>query len=320
MRRGPTRRAPETQPSNADSLTSKRSARTDNRCSTSKSGEEHYNVASALIKSLRGSDPDAALYWMFRMLEAGDDPLFVARRLMIFASEDIGNADPRALDVAVAADAAFRRMGMPEGAYPLSQACLYLACAPKSDGVKRAMKRAREAIERHGALPVPMKLRNAPTSLMRDEGYGSGYRNPHAFEDHVAHGESYLPDELEGERFYEPPEIGFEKSIAERLDRLRGPRRLALPLRSGRVPMHACGSCRAIPSARASTSLATPNDHNYTVGRAYVVSEVDDDGTFKARDPDSGMSATGFAGTMSTSSRPSVGISVKESTTRNRHV
>lgn len=190
-----------------------------------KSGEEHYNVSSALIKSLRGSDPDAALYWMFRMLESGDDPLFVARRLMIFASEDIGNADPRALEVAVAADAAFRRMGMPEGAYPLAHACLYLACAPKSDGVKSAMKRVREAIERRGALPVPMKLRNAVTSLMREEGYGSGYRNPHAFGDHVAPGESYLPDEIEGERFYEPPEIGFEKSIAERLERVRASRK-----------------------------------------------------------------------------------------------
>lgn len=186
-----------------------------------KAGEEHYNVASALIKSLRGSDPDAALYWLFRMMEAGDDPLFLSRRLIIFASEDIGNADPRALEVVVAADAAYRRLGMPEGAYPLAHACLYLACAPKSNGVKRAMKLVREAIEASGPLPVPMKLRNAPTKLMRNEGYGGGYHDPHAHEGHVVPGETYLPDGLVGARFYEPTEQGFERRLREILSARR---------------------------------------------------------------------------------------------------
>jgi putative ATPase len=189
-----------------------------------KAGEEHYNVASALIKSLRGGDPDAALYWLFRMMEAGDDPLFLSRRLVIFASEDVGNADPRALEVAVAADAAYRRLGLPEGAYPLAHACLYLACAPKSDGVKRAMKRVRQAIEASGPLPVPMKLRNAPTRLMRAEGYGEGYRDPHAHEGHVAPGETYLPDALAGVTFYEPTEQGFERRLREILAARRAAR------------------------------------------------------------------------------------------------
>ena len=187
-----------------------------------KSGEEHYNVASALIKSLRGSDPDAALYWLFRMLDAGDDPLFLLRRLMIFASEDVGNADPRALEVAVNADSAFRRMGMPEGIYPLSHACLYLASCPKSNAVKRAIGAARAAIEDRGALPVPKKLRNAVTRLMKDDGYGQGYQYPPEREGSFVPGETYLPDELEGARFYDPTSQGLEKAIGERLRRLRG--------------------------------------------------------------------------------------------------
>jgi putative ATPase len=188
-----------------------------------KAGEEHYNVTSAFIKSMRGSDPDAAIYWMMRMVEAGDDPLFILRRLLIFASEDIGNADPRALSVAVAADEAFRRMGMPEGIYPMAHACLYLACAPKSDGVKRAWHAAAAMVKERGALPVPMKLRNAVTGLMKKEGYGEGYRYAHDFAGHVAPGEVYLPDEIEGTRFYEPTEEGLEKAIKERLARLRKP-------------------------------------------------------------------------------------------------
>jgi putative ATPase len=187
-----------------------------------KSGEEHYNVASALIKSMRGSDPDAALYWLFRMLDAGDDPLFLLRRLMIFASEDIGNADPRALTVAVNADAAFRRMGMPEGIYPLSHACLYLASCPKSNAVKRAIEATRAAIGDHGALPVPKKLRNAVTRLMKDEGYGTDYQYPPEREGSFVPGETYLPDELTGARFYEPTAQGLEKAIGDRLQRLRG--------------------------------------------------------------------------------------------------
>ena len=182
-----------------------------------KAGEEHYNVVSALIKSMRGSDPDAAVYWLMRMLDAGDDPLFVSRRLMIFASEDVGNADPRALEVAVNADRAFRRMGLPEGVYPLAHACLYLASCPKSNAVGQAFKAARAAIAEHGALPVPKKLRNAVTGLMRDEGYGENYHYPHDHAEHHVAGETYLPDEIAGSRFYEPSDQGLEKSIAERL-------------------------------------------------------------------------------------------------------
>jgi putative ATPase len=187
-----------------------------------KAGEEHYNVVSAFIKSLRGSDPDAAIYWLMRMVEAGDDPLFLLRRMMIFASEDVGNADPRALEVAVAADAAFRRMGMPEGMYPLAQACLYLATAPKSNACNTARHAAQEAVRAHGALPVPMKLRNAVTRLMKDEGYGEGYRYAHNEQGGIAWGETYLPEEIAGTRFYEPTERGYEKMIAERLRRIRG--------------------------------------------------------------------------------------------------
>ncbi|MGE0321476.1 MAG: replication-associated recombination protein A [Polyangiaceae bacterium] len=185
-----------------------------------KSGEEHYNVVSALIKSMRGSDPDAAIYWLMRMLEAGDDPLFVLRRLIIFASEDVGNADPRALMLVVNADQAFRRMGMPEGLYPIAHACLYLASCPKSNSVGRAFAAAREAIKRHGALPVPMSLRNASTKLMKQEGYGAGYQYPH---DHAGNwvDANYLPETLEGARFYEPGDQGLEKAIGERLERLR---------------------------------------------------------------------------------------------------
>ena len=186
-----------------------------------KKGEEHYNVTSAFIKSMRGSDPDASIYYMMRMVEAGDDPLFVLRRMLIFASEDIGNADPRALMVAVAADEAFRRMGMPEGLFPMAHACLYLASAPKSDGVKRALGATGQAIKAKGALPVPMKLRNAVTGLMRRDGYGEGYRYAHDFEGHVAPGETYLPDEIAGMRFYEPTDEGLEKNIRERLARIR---------------------------------------------------------------------------------------------------
>jgi putative ATPase len=186
-----------------------------------KAGEEHYNVVSALIKSMRGSDPDAAIYWLMRMLDAGDDPLFVSRRLMIFASEDVGNADPRALEVAVNADRSFRRMGMPEGVYPLAHACLYLASCPKSNSVGRAFKAARAAIAERGALPVPNKLRNAVTKLMSEHGYGEGYQYPHDLAGSYVPGETYLPDALLGRRFYEPSDQGLERSIAERLARLR---------------------------------------------------------------------------------------------------
>lgn len=188
-----------------------------------KTGEEHYNVISAFIKSMRGSDPDATVYWMMRMLEAGEDPLFVLRRMLIFASEDVGLADPRALVVVSAADDAFRRMGMPEGLYPLTQAALYLACTPKSNAVKNAWQRARALIEEHGSLPVPMKLRNAVTKLMKQEGYGSGYKYAHDFDDGVVPGERYLPDALAEEGpLYEPTDRGEEARIRARLAATRG--------------------------------------------------------------------------------------------------
>jgi putative ATPase len=189
-----------------------------------KAGEEHYNVISAFIKSMRGSDPDAAVYWMMRMLEAGEDPLFVLRRMLIFASEDIGNADPRALLVVNNADAAFRRMGMPEGLYPLTHAALYLASAPKSNAVKLAWQRAKALVEEHGALPVPMKLRNAVTKLMRQEGYGSGYQYAHDYDEGVVPGETYLPDALSGTVVYEPTDRGEELRIRARLAAIRGTR------------------------------------------------------------------------------------------------
>ena len=186
-----------------------------------KAGEEHYNVVSAFIKSMRGSDPDAAVYWMMRMLDAGDDPLFVLRRMLIFASEDVGNADPRALMVVTAADESFRRMGMPEGLYPLTHACLYLASTQKSNAVKGAWQRARALIEEHGALPVPLKLRNAVTSLMKREGYGADYKYAHDYEEGVVPGETYLPDELAGATLYEPTDHGEEARIRARLATLR---------------------------------------------------------------------------------------------------
>lgn len=186
-----------------------------------KSGEEHYNVVSAFIKSMRGSDPDAAVYWMMRMLEAGDDPLFVSRRMLVFASEDVGNADPRALTLATSADATLRRVGMPEGLYALAQACTYLASAPKSNASTVAWRRAKELIEKHGALPVPMKLRNAVTPLMKREGYGEGYKYAHSFEGAVVPGETYLPDELASAILYEPTERGDEAAIKERLAKIR---------------------------------------------------------------------------------------------------
>jgi putative ATPase len=185
-----------------------------------KSGEEHYNVISAFIKSMRGSDPDAAVYWMMRMLEAGEDPLFVLRRMLIFASEDVGNADPRALEVAVSADAAFRRLGMPEGIFPIAQCCTYLASAPKSNASYKAWTMARADVREFGALPVPLKHRNAPTEAMKSWGYGEGGRNPHD-EGGYSEGETYLPEQLVGRQYYRPTDRGFEARIRERLGELR---------------------------------------------------------------------------------------------------
>jgi putative ATPase len=186
-----------------------------------KAGEEHYNVISAFIKSMRGSDPDAAIYWMMRMVEAGEDPLFILRRMLIFASEDVGNADPRALDVAVHADLAFQRLGLPEGLYAMSQAVLYLAAAPKSNASAVAWQRAREDVRARGALPVPLKLRNAPTPLMKGMGYGRGYRYAHDEEGGFARGKTYLPDALAGTRYYQPTDRGIEARIGAWLKKLR---------------------------------------------------------------------------------------------------
>ena len=181
-----------------------------------KAGEEHYNVISAFIKSLRGSDPDAALYWMMRMLEGGEDPLFIARRMMIFAAEDIGNADPRALQVAVAAKDAIHFVGLPEGRIPLAQATTYLATAPKSNASYKAMLAASKDVQEKGALPVPLHLRNAPTELMEKLGYGKGYRYAHNFPDHIVDQE-HFPEELKGRKYYSPSDSGYEKAIQERI-------------------------------------------------------------------------------------------------------
>ncbi len=181
-----------------------------------KSGEEHYNVISAFIKSLRGSDPDAALYWLMRMIEAGEDPLFIARRMIIFAAEDIGNADPQALQVAVAAKDAVHFVGLPEGKIPLAQATTYLATAPKSNASYKAMLAAAKDVKERGALPVPLHLRNAPTQLMEDLGYGKDYKYAHNFPGHIVDQE-HLPEELKGRRYYSPSDSGHEKTIKERI-------------------------------------------------------------------------------------------------------
>ena len=183
-----------------------------------KKGDEHYGVVSAFIKSMRGSDADGALYWMARMLEAGEDPLFVLRRLMIFASEDVGNADPRALLVAVAADEAFRRMGMPEGIHAMAQACTYLATAPKSNASIGAYHLAVADVKAKGALEVPPHLRNAATPLMKQQGWGKDYSYSHDEEGSFSAAQRYLPTELEGARYYTPKGAGYEQTIVQRLE------------------------------------------------------------------------------------------------------
>jgi putative ATPase len=186
-----------------------------------KGGEEHYNVISAFIKSMRGSDPDGALYWLARMLEAGEDPLFILRRMVILASEDIGNADPRALQVAVAALQGFQLVGLPEGRIILGQAVTYLATAPKSNASYAGIDAALAEVRKSGALPVPLHIRNAPTRLMKELGYHKGYRYDHDYEEAYA-AQEYLPEKLVGKRFYEPTERGYEKTIKERMEWLKG--------------------------------------------------------------------------------------------------
>jgi putative ATPase len=187
-----------------------------------KAGEEHYNVVSAFIKSMRASDADAAVYWLARMLEAGEDPMFVARRVVIFAAEDIGNADPQALVVAQAAAAATHLIGMPEATLALSQATQYLALAPKSNSAPRAYAAAREDVRRHGALPVPLSVRNAVTALMRQSGYGKGYRYPHDAEGGVdPDHDSYLPEPLADRQYVAPGDLGWEAAAFAALQRKR---------------------------------------------------------------------------------------------------
>jgi putative ATPase len=181
-----------------------------------KGGEEHYNVISAFIKSMRGSDPDAALYWLARMLEAGEDPLFILRRMIILASEDIGNADPRALQMAVTSLQAFQVVGMPEGRIILGQAVTYLATAPKSNASYLGIDAALSEVRKSGALDVPLHVRNAPTKLMKEMGYHQGYQYAHDFEGGYVQQE-YLPDKLQGKKFYDPKGHGYEKNILERM-------------------------------------------------------------------------------------------------------
>jgi putative ATPase len=189
-----------------------------------KEGEEHYNLISALHKSIRNSDVDASLYWLGRMLEGGGDPRFIARRLLRVASEDVGMADPRALEQAAAAAHAVEHVGMPECALALAQATVYLALAPKSNALYIAYGKVQQAIEDRPAYPVPLQVRNAPTRLMRDLGYGEGYVYAHDTEERIADMEC-MPPELAGERFYEPGEEGWEKRIRERIAELLGRKR-----------------------------------------------------------------------------------------------
>jgi putative ATPase len=181
-----------------------------------RAGEEHFNLISALHKSLRDSDPHAGLYWLARMLAAGEDPLYVARRLVRFASEDVGNADPQALPLAVAAFQAYHQLGTPEGELAIAQCCVYLATAPKSNAVYEGFGRAMEEAEKSGSLPPPLVIRNAPTRLMKEIGYGQGYRYAHDEEDRIAD-QQHLPDELTGRRFYEPTGEGYEAEVAKRM-------------------------------------------------------------------------------------------------------
>nr|WP_199671308.1 replication-associated recombination protein A [Salinisphaera sp. Q1T1-3] len=186
-----------------------------------KGGDYFYDQMSALHKSVRGSDPDATVYWMSRMLDAGCDPRYIARRVTRMASEDIGNADPRALRIALDAWDTYERLGSPEGELTIAQAAIYLACAPKSNAVYTAYKAAMAAAREHGTLDVPMHIRNAPTRLMKDLGYGDGYRYAHNEDDGYAAGDTYLPEALVGTHYYEPVPRGLEIKIGEKLARLR---------------------------------------------------------------------------------------------------
>lgn len=187
-----------------------------------KQSDQHYDVISCFIKSIRGSDSDAALYYLARMLKGGEDPVFIARRLVILASEDIGNADPRALQVAVNGAQAVELIGLPEGAINLAQVVTYLASAPKSNRSYLGLKKAQAYVDQTGTPPLPLKLRSAKTPEMKDLGYGKGYQYPHDFPKHWVN-QSYWPEGLEKETFYEPGDVGFEKQIKEYIKWLKGP-------------------------------------------------------------------------------------------------
>ena len=185
-----------------------------------KKGEMHYDLISALHKSMRGSDPDAALYWLARMIEAGEDPLYIARRMVRFASEDVGNADPQALSIAIAGMQAFHFLGAPEGYLALAQVCVYLSCAEKSNAVYAAYDLAAADVRSLPEYPVPLHIRNAPTGLMKDLGYGRDYLYPHDYEDALV-GQTYLPEQLKGRRYYEPKNRGYETKFKEFLEKAR---------------------------------------------------------------------------------------------------
>ncbi|MBI2164937.1 MAG: replication-associated recombination protein A [Chloroflexi bacterium] len=187
-------------------------------------GDQHYDTISAFIKSVRSSDPDAAIYWLARMIEAGEDPLFIARRIVILAAEDIGMADPLALPVAVAAQQAVHFVGMPEGAIPLAEATVYLATAPKSNSAYAALGRAREDVKNTRNDPVPLHLRNPVTRLMKEMGYGKGYKYAHDYPGHFAAMDN-LPEKLKGRHYYEPSDQGYEKDVSERIRQWWGERR-----------------------------------------------------------------------------------------------
>ena len=189
-----------------------------------RAGDQHYDTISAFIKSVRGSDPDAAIYWLARMIEAGEAPLFIARRLVILASEDIGLADPQALPVAIAAQQAVHFVGMPEGRIPLAEATVYLATAPKSNAAYKAIDEALADVQKTLNEPVPMHLRNPVTGLMKGIGYGKGYKYGHDYEDHFTPMQN-LPESLKGRRYYTPSDQGYEQQVAERLRRWWGERK-----------------------------------------------------------------------------------------------
>jgi putative ATPase len=193
-----------------------------------KAGEEHYNLISALHKAVRGSDVEGALYWLARMITGGEDPLYVARRLVRMAAEDIGLADPRALSVTLAAKDSYHFLGSPEGELSLAEATIYLATAPKSNRVYEAWSQALEAARDHPAEPTPLHVRNAPTNLMKKLGYGAGYRYDHSEEEALAIGQEYLPEPLQGAKWYDPTQRGYEKTISERLEWWEGLKRKAI--------------------------------------------------------------------------------------------